>query len=143
MLLFSKHLGLYLGLYHGQTGAEKVPAVPLSCDWAEEALSQCRPLCLKQRLLPSICPFPSMAESTPVPSTEPTTHSHLPGDLQSPSPASEGPVFPLVPLGAGDTHVTKAADATCSPDSVTSAMVQQQSLLRLLCWRRSLSPAQL
>lgn len=94
-----------------------------SCDWAEEALSQCRPLCLKQRLLPSICPFPSTAERTPVPSTEPTTHSHLPGDLQSPSLANEGPTLPLVPQGAGDTHVTKAADATCSPDSVTSATV--------------------
>lgn len=42
--------------------------------------------------------------------------AHDPGDLQS-------PVLPLVPRGARDTHVTKATDATWSPDSVTSATV--------------------
>lgn len=94
-----------------------------SCDWAEEALCQGRPLCLKQCLLPSVCPFPGTAETTPVPNTKATTRSHLPRGLQSPSLASEGPVLLLVPRGARDTHVTKAADATWSPDSITSATV--------------------
>lgn len=88
------------------------------------------PLPKTLRLLPSICPFPSVAEATPLP-TMPAARVppaagngyHLPRTCSSPNPGGREARAPMssVAWGARDTHVTKAADAAWSPASVTSA----------------------